>query len=245
MNGGIRARGRSRRRCGVLALAAALAAYTTPKLTVIRRRGTSRRSSRRASARRRDRTRGDRRPHRHTLTRGQAPGTTVGTVKAQVSALALGGALLPLTGEHHRRARRAPSRPPHRPRASAAATPQRDVAAGAPGRRPDDQPAGVRDPDGGAQTGARRREARLLPGAAGHPGRQGGATFGAKFLSAELTVNGVFSAGHRGRVGRASGRRGGGHRPGQRRPATVASPALIAPGRRHVKAARCRAASAS
>ena len=43
-----------------------------------------------------------------------------------------------------------------------------------------------------APSGARLGAARVLPPAAGHPRRPGGATFGAKFLSADLTLTGVF-----------------------------------------------------
>ena len=52
-----------------------------------------------SDGRRRDRAGGDLRPAGTHADVDAAPGTTLGTVKAQVSALALGGALLPLAGD--------------------------------------------------------------------------------------------------------------------------------------------------
>ena len=64
------------------------------------------------------------------------------------------------------------------------------------------------------------------------PVDKGGATFGAKFLSADLTLNGVFGSGRAGCVGRVLDAVERGRRHDQ--PAgTVASPAAIAPGGDH------------
>ncbi len=120
-----------------------------------------------------------------------APGTKVGTVVAQVSALALGGALLPLTG---------------------------DIVVAPPGAVPAASQLGCIGPTAPAATmllvlqaagqtlnvpaylivntgaDAAFGPARLvfcLP-PPDVPVDKGGATFGAKFLSADLTLNGVF-----------------------------------------------------
>ncbi len=105
-----------------------------------------------------------------TVTATQAPGTQLGTVNAQVSALALGGALLPLTGPI------IVAPPGAVPAASQTACIQTadaelDVVAAAGGGGPDDQPARLPDPDRRCRDRARCRQARVLPRAAGHPGR--------------------------------------------------------------------------
>ena len=84
-------------------------------------------------------------------------------------------------------------------------------------------------PTSGAAGGARLGAARVLPRAAGHPRRPGGATFGAKFLSADLTLTGVFGPVARA-PGSASGRRGKAGDGKVNAAGTVASPAAIAPG---------------
>lgn len=100
---------RNRTRTAVVALAAlaalapaaaATAAYTTPKLSVSYATGNVTNIVASAAV-------GDDAtaraaiviPTGTTITTTAAPGTKVGTVKAQVSALALGGALLPLAGD--------------------------------------------------------------------------------------------------------------------------------------------------
>ena len=74
--------------------------HVAEALGVLRRRATSRGSSPRprSTTTRRPARRSSSRPGT-TLTTTAAPGTKVGTAKAQVSALALGGALLPLAGD--------------------------------------------------------------------------------------------------------------------------------------------------
>lgn len=163
-------------------------------------------------------------PSGTTLTTTAAPGTKVGTVKAQVSALALGGALLPLAGDIVV----APSgavTPATQAQCIQDATPQTTwllvlQAAGQTLNVP----------------------AYLLPTSALGPPQivicvpppdippaMGGATFGAKFLGAELTLTGIISPVAQGAwlslwtpynagVGTVN------------TAATVAAPALIAPG---------------
>ena len=67
-----------------------------------------------------------------------------------------------------------------------------DAAARAAGGRPDDQPAGVHHADTSGVRDARSDAACLLPRSPDIP-PPNGATFGAKFLSADMTLNGVFS----------------------------------------------------
>jgi hypothetical protein len=127
-----------------------------------------------------------------TVTTSQAPGTTVGTVKAQVSALALGGALLPLEGNI------VVAPPGAVPAASQAACTQGQTptttwllvlaAAG----QTINLPAYV-IPTAGAETAIGPVKVVFCLAAPDIPQTSGGATFGAKFLSAELTLNGVFS----------------------------------------------------
>ncbi len=100
---------RKRTRMAVLALAGlaalaltavATAAYTTPKLTVTYGTGNVTRIV--ASASNADDATARAAvviPNGSALTTTAAPGTKVGTAQAQVSALALGGALLPLAGD--------------------------------------------------------------------------------------------------------------------------------------------------
>ncbi len=168
-----------------------------------------------------------------TITATQAPGTQLGTVKAQVSALALGGALLPLTGP-------IVVAPP-------GAVPAADQAACTQGAAPTavwllrltaagqtiNLPAYL-IPTAGAETalGPAKLIFCLSPPDLPPPI---GATFGAKFLSAELTVNGVFGAVQTGawiafwtpwQAGNGQVNAAG----------TVASPAAVAPGSVTVKA---------
>ena len=106
----------TRTRTAVVALAAlaalalasvASAAYTSPKLTVTYAAGNVTRIV--ASAAVTDDSTARAAiviPTGTTITATAAPGTKVGTAQAQVSALALGGALLPLAGRHRRRTAR-------------------------------------------------------------------------------------------------------------------------------------------
>jgi hypothetical protein len=163
-----------------------------------------------------------------TATTTQAPGSTIGTVKAQVSALALGGALLPLTGNI------VVAPPGSVPAATQAACTQGQAptatwllvltAAG----QTINLPAYV-IPTAGAETALGPLKVVFCLAPPDLPTDKGGATFGAKFLSAELTLNSVFSAlpsgawvafwtpwqAGNGQVNAA---------------ATVASPAAVAPG---------------
>jgi hypothetical protein len=127
-----------------------------------------------------------------TVTTSQAPGTTIGTVKAQVSALALGGALLPLTGNI------VVAPPGSVPAATQSACTQGQTptatwllvltAAG----QTINVPAYV-IPTAGAEAAIGPVKVVFCLPPPDIPTDQGGATFGAKFLSAELTLNGVFS----------------------------------------------------
>jgi hypothetical protein len=126
------------------------------------------------------------------LTTNQAPGTQLGSVKAQVSALALGGALLPLTGPII-------VAPP-------GAVPPASQLACTGGETPSavwllqlaaagqtiNLPAYV-IPTTAAETALGPAKVVFCLAPPDIPVDQGGATFGAKFLSAELTVKGVFS----------------------------------------------------
>ena len=173
------------------------------------------------------RPRGDLIPTGTALTTTAAPGTKVGTAKAQVSALALGGALLPLAGDI------VVAPPGSVPAASQTgcigpATPQATLmlvlqAAG----QTINLPAYI-IPTSGPQAalGAAQLVFCLPPPDLPAPV---GATFGAKFLSADLTLNGVIGPIAQGvwvafwtpwnaGVGTVNAA------------ATVASPAAIAPG---------------
>ena len=127
-----------------------------------------------------------------TLTTTAAAGTKVGTVTAQVSALALGGALLPLSGDI------LVAPPGAVPAASqtaciGAVTPTATYllvlqAAG----QTITLPAYIIPPDATqAALGAAQLVFCLAPPDV--PTDKGGATFGAKFLSADMTFAGVFS----------------------------------------------------
>jgi hypothetical protein len=212
-----------------LALAAvATAAYTSPKLSVSYAAGNVTRIVASASV---DNDATARAaiviPTGTTLTTTAAPGTKVGTAKAQVSALALGGALLPLAGDI------VVAPPGSVPAASQTgcigpATPQATLmlvlqAAG----QTINLPAYI-IPTSGPQAalGAAQLVFCLPPPDLPAPV---GATFGAKFLSADLTLNGVIGPIAQGAwvafwtpwnagVGTVNAA------------ATVASPAAIAPG---------------
>jgi hypothetical protein len=212
-----------------LALAAvATAAYTSPKLSVSYAAGNVTRIVASASV---DNDATARAaiviPTGTALTTTAAPGTKVGTAKAQVSALALGGALLPLAGGI------VVAPPGSVPAASQTgcigpATPQATLmlvlqAAG----QTINLPAYI-IPTSGPQAalGAAQLVFCLPPPDLPAPV---GATFGAKFLSADLTLNGVIGPIAQGAwvafwtpwnagVGTVNAA------------ATVASPAAIAPG---------------
>jgi hypothetical protein len=131
-------------------------------------------------------------PSGTTLTTSQTPGTPIGTVKAQVAALALGGALLPLSGPIIV----AP------PGAIPAASQQACIQEATPtaswilqlsaAGQTINLPAYVL-PTAGAETALGAAKIRFCLAPPDIPVEQGGATFGAKFLSAALSVNGVFS----------------------------------------------------
>jgi hypothetical protein len=178
---------------GVLALAGvAIAAYTSPTLK-ISYAGTSTVISATAAN-------GDDAtaraaiyvPTGTTLTTGQTPGTPIGTVKAQVSALALAGALLPLDGQIL-----------VAPPGSVPATAQTACTQGvtptatwllvlqAAGQTIN-LPAYVL-PTAGPLAAVSPASIVFCLAPPDLPVAQGGATFGAKFLSAELTLNNVIS----------------------------------------------------
>jgi hypothetical protein len=121
-----------------------------------------------------------------------APGTKVGTVQAQVSALALGGALLPLAGDIVV----APpgAVPPASQTACIGAVPPSATyllvlsAAG----QTINLPAYI-TPTAGAQIALGTTQLVFCLAPPDIPVDQGGATFGAKFLSADLTFTGVFA----------------------------------------------------
>jgi hypothetical protein len=127
-----------------------------------------------------------------TVTATQAPGTQIGTVKAQVQALALGGALLPLDGKII-------VAPP-------GAIPPESQAACTRGATPTaawllvltaagqtiNLPAYIIPTSGPEAAIGPAKLAFCLP-PPDLPVDKGGATFGAKFLSAALSVQGVFS----------------------------------------------------
>jgi hypothetical protein len=132
-------------------------------------------------------------PSGTTITTGQTAGTQIGTVKATVSALALGGALLPLEGQI------IVAPPGAVPAASQAACTQGVTptatwllvlqAAG----QTINLPAYVL-PTSGALASVSPAAIVFCLAPPDIPAAQGGATFGAKFLSADLTLNGVVSA---------------------------------------------------
>jgi hypothetical protein len=228
---------RKRTRTAIVALAAltalalaavATAAYTSPKLSVSYAAGNVTRIVASASV---DNDATARAaiviPTGTALTTTAAPGTKVGTAKAQVSALALGGALLPLAGDIVVAPPGAVA-PASQTACIGPVPPQATLllvlqAAG----QTINLPAYI-IPTSGAQTalGAAQLVFCLPPPDLPAPV---GATFGAKFLSADLTLNGVIGPIAQGAwvafwtpwnagVGTVNAA------------ATVASPAAIAPG---------------
>jgi hypothetical protein len=189
-----------RTRTAVLALAAlaalalaavATAAYTTPRLTVtylpgnVTRIVASSSNADDATARAAIVI-----PNGSTLT-SAAAGTKVGTAQAQVSALALGGALLPLSGDIIVAPPGAVA-PATQAACTQGATPQLTLllvlqAAG----QTINLPAYVIPTSGAAQALGTAQLVFCLP-PPDVPVAQGGATFGAKFLSADLTLTGVI-----------------------------------------------------
>src|SRR5262249_27239191 len=171
-----------------------------------------------------------------TLTTNQSPGTPIGTVKAQVQALALGGALLPLAGP----ILVAP------PGAIPAAAQQACIQEAAPmatwllplsAAGPVTTLPAFTLPTAGAETALGPAKIRFCLAPPDIPADKGGATFGAKFLSAALSVNGVFSPVAQGawiafwtpwQAGNGQVNQAG----------TVASPAAVAAGARPVKTAK-------
>ncbi len=167
-------------------------------------------------------------PNGSAITTTAAPGTKVGTAKAQVSALALGGALLPLAGD-------IVIAPPGAVNATTqaqctqGATPQLTLllvlqAAG----QTINLPAYI-FPTSGAQAALGSTQLVFCLPPPDIPVEMGGATFGAKFLSADLTLTGVIGPVVQGAwiafwtpwnpgVGTVNAA------------ATVVSPAVIAPG---------------
>jgi len=163
-----------------------------------------------------------------TITANQSPGTQIGTVKAQVQALALGGALLPLDGKIM-------VAPPGAVPAAAqtactqGATPTATwllvlAAAGQVINLP-----AYLIPTAGAEAALGPAKLVFCLAPPDIPVAQGGATFGAKFLSAALSVQGVFSPVAQGAwVAFWTPWQAGN---GQVSPAaTVVSPAAVAPG---------------
>jgi hypothetical protein len=123
----------------------------------------------------------------------RVPGTQIGTVRAQVSALALGGALLPLTGPI------VVAPPGAVPAATQTACTQGQAtsevwllqleAAGQTINLP-----AFLIPNTGAEAALGPMKIVFCLAPPDIPTDKGGATFGAKFLSAELTLKGVFGA---------------------------------------------------
>ena len=166
-------------------------------------------------------------PNGSTITTTAAPGTKVGTAKAQVSALALGGALLPLAGDIVIAPPGAVN-PTSQAQCTLGVTPQATLllvlqAAG----QTIPLPAYILPTSGPqAALGSAQLVFCLPPPDLAAPV---GATFGAKFLSADLTLNGVIGSVVQGAwvgfwtpwnagVGTVN------------TAATVVSPAVIAPG---------------
>jgi hypothetical protein len=127
-----------------------------------------------------------------TVTANQAAGTPIGSVKAQVSALALGGALLPLEGPI------IVAPPGAIPLAAQTGCIQEATATASwllqltAAGQTINLPAYVL-PTVGAESALGPAKIRFCLAPPDIPVASGGATFGAKFLSAALTVNGVFS----------------------------------------------------
>jgi hypothetical protein len=176
---------------GVLVLASlAIAAYTSPKLQVSYAGSTTIITASAAQGDDATAVSSIYVPTGTTLTTTQAPGTNIGSVKAQVSAAALGGALLPLEGP-------IVVAPPGAIPAAAQLQCTQGVAPiaswllqlSAAGQTIN-LPAYVL-PTVGAETALGPAKVRFCIAA---PVVGPANTFGAKFLSAALTLNGVFSA---------------------------------------------------
>jgi len=191
----------TRTRTAVVALAAlaalalasvASAAYTSPKLTVTYAAGNVTRIV--ASAAVTDDSTARAAiviPNGTTITATAAPGTKVGTAQAQVSALALGGALLPLAGDIVVAPPGAVA-PATQAACTQGAAPQVTLllvlqAAG----QTINLPAYV-IPTTGAQAAIGSSQLVFCLPPPDVPVASGGATFGAKFLSADMTLTGVF-----------------------------------------------------
>lgn len=191
-----------RNRAGVVALAAiamlalgglASAAYTTPKLTVSYAGATTRIVASSAVGDDATAQAAIYVPTGTTVTTTAAPGTKVGSVAAQVSALALGGALLPLAGDI------VVASPGAVPAASQqgciqTATPSATLllvlqAAG----QTLNVPAYLIATSGAEAALGPAKLVFCLP-PPDVPADKGGATFGAKFLSADMSLNGVFGS---------------------------------------------------
>lgn len=222
---------------GVLALASgALAAYTSPTLRVSQ---TGPKTTISVTQEQNDDATARAviyAPAGTTSTLGQAPGSTLGTVSAQVTALALGGALLPLEGE----IKVAP------PGAVAAASQQACIQAETPAATwlMVLQAAGqtLNVPlylltTAGAETALGPAKIVVCLPPPDVPVDKGGATFGAKLYRAEFSLNGVFNAVPAGAwvaiwtpytaaIGQVNAA------------ASVGSPAAIAPGALAVRATR-------
>jgi hypothetical protein len=178
---------------GLLALAGiAAAAYTSPKLQVSYAGTTTVITASAAQADDATARAAIYVPTGTTLTTNQSAGTTIGTVEAQVAALALGGALLPLKGEIK-------IAPP-------GAIPAESQAACTQGQPPTvswllvlqaagqtiNLPAYVL-PTTATETALGPAKIVFCLAPPDIPASSGGATFGAKFLSAALTLKGVIS----------------------------------------------------
>ena len=172
--------------------AAATAAYTSPKLQVTYAPGNVTRIV--ASASNADDATARAAiviPNGSALTTTAAPGTKVGTAQAQVSALALGGALLPLAGDIVVAPPGAVT-PAAQAQCTLGATPQLTLllvlqAAG----QTINLPAYV-TPTSGPQAALGSAQLVFCLPPPDVPVAQGGATFGAKFLTADLTLTGVI-----------------------------------------------------
>jgi hypothetical protein len=222
---------------GVLAFAgSAFAAYTTPTLKVTQVGPKTTISVTQAQTDDATAAANIYAPAGTTATLGQAPGTTLGTVTAQVTALALGGALLPLTGE----IKVAP------PGAVAAASQQACIQAATPAAtwlmvlqaagQTLNVPMYVVTTTG-TETGLGPVKIVVCLPPPDVPVDKGGATFGAKLFNAEFSVSGVFNplaAGawvaiwtpYTALIGQVNAA------------ASVATPAAIAPGALTAKAAK-------
>lgn len=214
---------------------AATTAYTTPTLRVTQAGALTKISASSAPADDSTARASIYAPAGSTITLDQAPGTVVGQITAKVSALALGGALLPLTGP-------IVVAPP-----GAVTTEQQLACTG--GETPaaiwiaQMEAAGQQIPlpvfmvrTSAAETalGAAKLIVCLPPPDV--PVEQGGATFGAKFLGADLAIRGVFGAVQTGAwIGIWTPYLPGGQ---VNAAGTVATPAAVAPGAVTAKAKR-------